>query len=51
MNYMAPCGSDDCSTFDASTAQWFKISEAGQDSTGKWVQGDVLCTSIRLIAM
>lgn len=40
--WMARCANDDCHTFDASTADWFKIGERGlQDGTielGNWFQ-------------
>lgn len=42
MNYMASCGSNDCSSFDASKAQWFKIEEAGIGSNGQWAQASIM---------
>ena len=42
INYMASCGSNDCSSFDPSNAQWFKIDEAGKKSDGSgWVQAEL----------
>ena len=41
MNYMASCGSNDCSTFDASTAKWFKIEQSGQNDDGTWAQAQI----------
>jgi len=37
--YLASCGSVACEKFDASNAQWFKITEVGKRSGG-WVQQD-----------
>ena len=37
--YLASCGSTSCDKFDASNAQWFKITEVGKRSGG-WVQQD-----------
>ncbi|KAF9646051.1 hypothetical protein BDM02DRAFT_3119271 [Thelephora ganbajun] len=37
--YLASCGSVPCDKFDASNAQWFKISEVGKRNGG-WVQQD-----------
>ncbi|GJE95949.1 glycoside hydrolase family 61 protein [Phanerochaete sordida] len=42
INYMASCGSDDCSTFDASQAKWFKIEESGIQSDGTWEQAKLM---------
>ncbi|MCJ1442924.1 MAG: Esterase/lipase/thioesterase [Stictis urceolatum] len=37
VTYMASCGSADCSKFTpGSSAVWFKIHEAGKDSSGTW---------------
>ncbi|KAF5346399.1 hypothetical protein D9758_012751 [Tetrapyrgos nigripes] len=41
LTYMASCGSSSCSSFDASDAKWFKIDEAGADSSGQWAQDDL----------
>ncbi|KIP03699.1 glycoside hydrolase family 61 protein [Phlebiopsis gigantea 11061_1 CR5-6] len=41
MNYMASCGSDDCSTFNGSDAKFFKIEQSGQDSDGVWAQAAI----------
>jgi hypothetical protein len=46
MNYMASCGGNNCSNFDASTAQWFKISQDGKSTNGSWVQADTVCKYI-----
>jgi len=37
--YLASCGSVSCDKFDASNAQWFKITEVGKRDGG-WVQQD-----------
>ena len=37
--YLASCGSASCDNFDASNAQWFKITEVGKRDVG-WVQQD-----------
>lgn len=37
--YLASCGSTSCDKFDASNAQWFKISEVGKTNNG-WAQQD-----------
>ncbi|PFH48348.1 lytic polysaccharide monooxygenase [Amanita thiersii Skay4041] len=37
LTYLASCGSESCATFDASNAQWFKISQVGRNSDGTWV--------------
>jgi hypothetical protein len=37
--YLASCGSVSCDKFDASNAQWFKISEVGKRDGG-WAQQD-----------
>lgn len=39
MSYMTACGSDDCSTFNSSAAEWFKIAELGMNSSNTWYQG------------
>jgi hypothetical protein len=36
--YLASCGSQKCSEFDASNAKWFKIAQSGQKSDGTWGQ-------------
>ena len=43
VEYMASCGGDDCSKFDASKAKWFKISQVGRKNGGKgdWAQADL----------
>ncbi|KAJ7109730.1 glycoside hydrolase family 61 protein [Mycena crocata] len=41
LTYLASCGSESCSQFDASQSMWFKIQEAGRDSSGKWVQAQL----------
>lgn len=43
VEYMASCGGDDCSKFDASNAKWFKISQVGRKNGGKgdWAQADL----------
>lgn len=38
LTYLASCGSTTCDQFDARTAKWFKIDQAGQDGNGGWVQ-------------
>ncbi|KAJ7708236.1 glycosyl hydrolase family 61-domain-containing protein [Mycena rosella] len=41
LTYMASCGSTDCTTFDSSTAKWFKIAQVGRipnDTDGNWFQ-------------
>jgi len=37
VTYMASCGNADCSKFDASNAEWFKIGEVGKVN-GVWAQ-------------
>ncbi|PFH48347.1 lytic polysaccharide monooxygenase, partial [Amanita thiersii Skay4041] len=37
LTYLASCGSGSCANFDASKAQWFKISQVGRKSDGTWV--------------
>jgi hypothetical protein len=39
MTYLADCGGD-CTTFDATKAEWFKVDQAGQSSSG-WYQKDI----------
>ena len=39
MSYMTACGSDDCSTFNTTSAEWFKIAELGMNSSNTWYQG------------
>ncbi|KAJ7459858.1 glycoside hydrolase family 61 protein [Mycena latifolia] len=41
LTYLASCGSQPCSQFDASQAMWFKIQQVGRDSTGKWAQAQL----------
>ena len=40
LHYLAECtGTDDCTTFDAANAKWFKIDQVDFESDGKtWVQ-------------
>ncbi|KAI0694067.1 glycosyl hydrolase family 61-domain-containing protein [Cytidiella melzeri] len=38
MTYLASCGDTTCDQFDSTQAKWFKIDEAGQDSSGAWAQ-------------
>lgn len=38
MNYMAACGGNDCSTFNGSSAEFFKIEQSGQNADGTWAQ-------------
>lgn len=39
VTYMAECtGTTDCTTFDPTNAQWFKIDQIGEESAGKWYQ-------------
>ena len=45
--YLASCGSTSCDKFDASNAQWFKITEVGKRSGG-WVQQDQCMLSFGL---
>jgi len=42
INYMASCGSNDCSNFDASTAKWFKIEQSGVQPDGTWAQAALM---------
>jgi hypothetical protein len=42
MNYMASCGGNDCSQFDASKAEWFKIEQSGVQSDGTWEQASLM---------
>ena len=50
--YLASCGSAPCDNFDASNAQWFKITEVGKRNDG-WVQQDqcmqFFCSSFLLL--
>ena len=46
--YLASCGSVSCDKFDASNAQWFKITEVGKRSGGGWVQQDQCMLFFRL---
>ncbi|PCH34798.1 hypothetical protein WOLCODRAFT_78764 [Wolfiporia cocos MD-104 SS10] len=43
LTYMASCdNATSCTTFDASTARWFKIDQVGKKSDGEgWVQQDI----------
>ncbi|KAJ6559194.1 glycosyl hydrolase family 61-domain-containing protein [Mycena vulgaris] len=41
LTYLASCGSETCSQFDASQAMWFKIQQSGRDSSGKWAQAQL----------
>ncbi|KAJ7134622.1 glycosyl hydrolase family 61-domain-containing protein [Mycena epipterygia] len=40
LTYLASCGSEPCSQFDASQAMWFKIQQSGRDASG-WVQAQL----------
>ncbi|KAF8921153.1 glycosyl hydrolase family 61-domain-containing protein [Mucidula mucida] len=43
ITYMAECTNGDCTTFDTTSAEWFKIDEQGFDSsTNAWVQQTVM---------
>lgn len=44
MTYMASCGDTTCDKFNGSSAQWFKIDEAGKktDDPSQWVQQDIM---------
>ncbi|KAF9651788.1 glycoside hydrolase family 61 protein [Thelephora ganbajun] len=42
MTYLASCGSTTCDSFDSRTAKWFKIDQAGRDSSGNWVQQQIM---------
>ncbi|KAJ7038370.1 glycoside hydrolase family 61 protein [Mycena alexandri] len=45
LTYMTSCGATDCSTFNSSNAQWFKIAQVGRipgDSQGTWFQARLL---------
>ncbi|EKM51119.1 glycoside hydrolase family 61 protein [Phanerochaete carnosa HHB-10118-sp] len=42
INYMASCGGNDCSQFDASKAEWFKIEQSGVQSDGTWEQAALM---------
>lgn len=43
MTYMAECTNGDCTTFDTTSAKWFKIDEQGYDeSAGAWVQAKIM---------
>jgi hypothetical protein len=51
LTYLASCGSTTCDKFDARTAKWFKIDEAGKDNNGVWIQqqtmdGNVYSTNL-----
>lgn len=47
MNYMAACGGNDCSTFNGSSAEFFKIEQSGQNADGTWAQAALrTCISI-----
>jgi len=41
MNYMAPCDNGDCSTFDGTKGQWFKVQQDGRKPDGDWLQVDL----------
>ncbi|KAF8205962.1 glycosyl hydrolase family 61-domain-containing protein [Mycena galopus ATCC 62051] len=41
LTYMTPCPDSDCTTYNSSTAKWFKIAEVGRipgDAQGTWFQ-------------
>ncbi|KAI0668780.1 glycosyl hydrolase family 61-domain-containing protein [Trametes maxima] len=44
MTYLASCGSTTCDKFNGSTAQWFKIDEAGKkpNDDSQWIQQDIM---------
>ncbi|KAF9053836.1 hypothetical protein BDZ89DRAFT_1098297 [Hymenopellis radicata] len=43
VSYLAKCTNGDCTTFDTTSAEWFKIDEQGFDSsTNAWVQQTVM---------
>lgn len=42
INYMASCGGNDCSKFDASQAKWFKIEQSGVQADGTWEQAKLM---------
>lgn len=42
LTYLASCGSTTCDQFDARTAKWFKIDQAGQDGHGGWIQKQIM---------
>ena len=41
MTYMAPCGSGGCATYNSTDAEFFKISQLGQDSNGQWAMANL----------
>jgi hypothetical protein len=42
LTYLASCGSTTCDQFDSRTAKWFKIDQVGKDSSGTWVQQQIM---------
>jgi len=46
MTYLASCGSTTCDKFDARTAKWFKIDQAGQDGNGGWIQKQLMSGAV-----
>lgn len=42
MTYMASCGDTPCNQYNGSDAQWFKISQLGQQSDGTWYQSIIM---------
>ncbi|KAF8210960.1 glycosyl hydrolase family 61-domain-containing protein [Mycena galopus ATCC 62051] len=38
ITYMAGCGAQKCTEFNASDAKWFKIDQQGQEADGTWAQ-------------
>ncbi|KAG6333452.1 hypothetical protein ID866_5633 [Astraeus odoratus] len=40
MHYMTKCSSS-CSSYDSTSAEWFKISELGLDTSSTWYQADI----------
>ncbi|KZT68495.1 lytic polysaccharide monooxygenase, partial [Daedalea quercina L-15889] len=39
MTYMTECTTTNCTAFDASSAEWFKIDQLGMNSSTTWYQG------------
>ncbi|KAJ7606611.1 glycoside hydrolase family 61 protein [Roridomyces roridus] len=51
--YMTSCGDTDCTTFNSSQAEWFKVAQVGRisgDPDGNWYQGLIRTSSNMLLA-